>query len=678
MRSFPWLSLIALGLALTLSATPAHATTVTVVMDRDQGDPLDNPLGMVVDGAGNLYVAASNSNNVLRRTPGGTVSVVLDASGDGVHAMSAPIDLALAPDGTLYVMAALSRNVFKRPPNGSWTQILDAGGDGAGHPLDAPGAVVADGTGNAFVSDSGTDCVFRIASNGQVTVVIDASGDGAGHVLDGPSGLAVDGAGSLYVAGTDSDNVFQVTPGGAITEVLTSTVAVPLDAPVPVLVAADGTLYVGGFESKNLVRLPPGGPATVLAEGYWVDSLAFAPNDLIYMGSWNDHAVIGARLGGGPTCTIVNESIAGTTLYPFRIPVLPDGSTYVGADQGKKVVRVTGSACGPEPDVAGAWLMSVDAPIYNISYTSQQTWTQTGFDVSVYDAVTNDTYTGQLSDYAGSFGFYLKGQAQICHPSFPALCCTANYLSGTFEPDARRWSGAYITGTFLPSLICSGVPLDAVGSRCGNGQLDPDENCEDGNLTNGDGCSDRCRIEPCYTCNGVPSTCTLAIRSCASNVTGGGISLKLDAAGAHPAKLQWKMGRGPAFPLAALGDPTATTDYSICAFDRSQPTPTLLWTTAIPSGAGWKRAGTSGFGLKRKEAEASEGITQLTLKAGTAGKFSVKGRGANLHLPTLPLAVPVTLQLQASDAGCFEMTYSPSGVTTNDATKVRARADVVP
>lgn len=675
MRVSPWLP--ALTLALAVSSSPARAATFTVVMDRDQGDPLDNPLGMVVDGTGNFYVASSNNDKVLRRTPGGNVTVVLNASGDGVHPLSYPDDLVLAPDGTLFVLGAMSQNVFKRPPNGNWTQIIDASGDGGSHPLQAPNGLAVDAAGNAFVSDAGTDVVFRIASNGQVTVVIDASGDGAGHALDGPSGVAVDGAANLYVAGYDSDNVFQVTPGGVITEVLASTPAVPLDGPSPVIAAADGTIYVGGFDGKNVVRLPPGGPATVVAEGYYPSWLAFAPNDLVYLGSQNDRALIGLRPGGDPPCTIVNEVTAGMPVHPYRFAVLPDGSAYVAADFGKKVLLVSGG-CPPAPDIAGAWLMSVDEPIYNVSFTSQQTWTLTGFDVSVYDGWTGDTYTGQLTDYSGGFSFYLQGEAEICHPSFPSFCCPAHYIAGTFEPEARRWSGSFIAGAITPSFICSGVPLDAVGSRCGNGVLESYENCEDGNLTNGDGCSDRCRIEPCWTCSGLPSTCTLAIRACDTNVTAGGISLQLDAAGAHPAKLQWKMARGPALPLVTLGDPTATTDYAICAFDRSQPTPTLLWTAAIPSGPGWKRTGSSGFTQKRKDAEASEGITQVTLKTGSASKFTVKGRGANLHLPSLPVAMPVTLQLQASDAGCFEMTYSPGGVVTNDATKVRARADLAP
>jgi cysteine-rich repeat protein len=41
--------------------------------------------------------------------------------------------------------------------------------------------------------------------------------------------------------------------------------------------------------------------------------------------------------------------------------------------------------------------------------------------------------------------------------------------------------------------------IDAVRFTCGcgNGTLEPGETCDDGNQTNGDGCSSTCAIEPC-------------------------------------------------------------------------------------------------------------------------------------------------------------------------------------
>ncbi|MFA7001918.1 MAG: Ig-like domain-containing protein, partial [Candidatus Omnitrophota bacterium] len=51
------------------------------------------------------------------------------------------------------------------------------------------------------------------------------------------------------------------------------------------------------------------------------------------------------------------------------------------------------------------------------------------------------------------------------------------------------------------------VTVTALGEKCGNFFVDPDEQCDDGNTANGDGCSSICRWEPCTAgqgrCNGV-------------------------------------------------------------------------------------------------------------------------------------------------------------------------------
>jgi cysteine-rich repeat protein len=45
-------------------------------------------------------------------------------------------------------------------------------------------------------------------------------------------------------------------------------------------------------------------------------------------------------------------------------------------------------------------------------------------------------------------------------------------------------------------------------TTCGDGVVDPGEECDDGNRLNGDGCNIACEIEPCYACAGQPSACS--------------------------------------------------------------------------------------------------------------------------------------------------------------------------
>lgn len=49
-----------------------------------------------------------------------------------------------------------------------------------------------------------------------------------------------------------------------------------------------------------------------------------------------------------------------------------------------------------------------------------------------------------------------------------------------------------------------------VASSCGNGVVEPQELCDDGNTAAGDGCAADCRgIEPCWQCAGTPSACSV-------------------------------------------------------------------------------------------------------------------------------------------------------------------------
>ena len=48
---------------------------------------------------------------------------------------------------------------------------------------------------------------------------------------------------------------------------------------------------------------------------------------------------------------------------------------------------------------------------------------------------------------------------------------------------------------------------DAEVGECGNGQIESSEACDDGNISDHDGCSSACEVETGWVCSGVPSAC---------------------------------------------------------------------------------------------------------------------------------------------------------------------------
>ena len=53
------------------------------------------------------------------------------------------------------------------------------------------------------------------------------------------------------------------------------------------------------------------------------------------------------------------------------------------------------------------------------------------------------------------------------------------------------------------------VPTIAPGSNWGNGSIEGDEECDDGNNYENDGWDQNCKVEPNYICTGAPSTCVI-------------------------------------------------------------------------------------------------------------------------------------------------------------------------
>ncbi|MET0287747.1 MAG: Ig-like domain-containing protein [Polyangiales bacterium] len=54
---------------------------------------------------------------------------------------------------------------------------------------------------------------------------------------------------------------------------------------------------------------------------------------------------------------------------------------------------------------------------------------------------------------------------------------------------------------------------------CGDSGVDPGEQCDDGNASDGDGCNATCQVEPGYSCSGVPSVC---VSTCGNNTVDAG------------------------------------------------------------------------------------------------------------------------------------------------------------
>ncbi|CAK0864411.1 unnamed protein product [Prorocentrum cordatum] len=123
------------------------------------------PMGVAVDGAGNVFVADSYNHRIRKISAGGAVST-LAGSGDMGY----------------------------------------ADGQGAAASFWCPMGVAVDGAGNVFVADSYNHRIRKISAGGAVSTLAGsgdmgyADGQGAAASFWCPMGVAVDGAGNVFVA----------------------------------------------------------------------------------------------------------------------------------------------------------------------------------------------------------------------------------------------------------------------------------------------------------------------------------------------------------------------------------------------------------------------------------------------------------------------------------------------
>lgn len=257
----------------------------------------------------------------------------------------------------------------------------------------------------------------------------------------------------------------------------------------------------------------------------------------------------------------------------------------------------------------------------------------------------------------------------------------------------------------------------ALAQVCGNSILESGEDCDDGNIVDGDCCSSSCSFEvgscddgnACTvgdTCDGAgtcvagsppdcddgnfctrdscDSTIGCVNASAARRVCRTASRSSLVARDRTPDErdaLTWRWTRGESTTAGDFADPTATANYGICVYQGSGGSESLR-IEIPPDSAAWQTLDGGGYRYKDLQGT-TDGVERLLLQPRPENKSNIRleMRGENLPdlspiiYPSTASTFPLVFQLVNEETGaCWQSVFESDDVRIDTATHFRAAA----
>ena len=172
----------------------------------------NNPSGVAVDSAGNVYMADSDNHRVQKFTSDGVFLTKWGTQGSGDGQFRWPIGVAMDSTGNVYVADMGVKRVQKFTSDGVFLTKWGTFGNGDGQ-FQSPYGIAVDSAGNIYVADKGNQRVQKFTSDGIFLTKWGTQGASDGQFNE-PFGIAVDSAGDVYVADMGNRRIQKFTSDG--------------------------------------------------------------------------------------------------------------------------------------------------------------------------------------------------------------------------------------------------------------------------------------------------------------------------------------------------------------------------------------------------------------------------------------------------------------------------------
>lgn len=238
-----------------------------------------NPAAITADKNGNTYVADTHNGLIRKITPDGSVSTIAGRWQPGLKigtggVFDNPAGLTVDAAGNVYVADSFHDKICKISPDGKITTIAGNGdpgskdGKGTSASFYVPEGIAIDSTGNLYIADTYNNLIRKITPAGFVTTIAGktkkgkANGKSIAASFSHPDGIAVDKAGNIYVADTGNNLIRKIDQEGVVTTFAGSGIRGATDGnvkeasfykPMGVTLDKQGNVYIADYQN-NLIR----------------------------------------------------------------------------------------------------------------------------------------------------------------------------------------------------------------------------------------------------------------------------------------------------------------------------------------------------------------------------------------------------------------------------------------
>ncbi len=243
----------------TVQPSPAPAELVWKI--TGDPNPFSKPIGVAVDGEGNVYVVDVGNSRVEKFDRNGKFLLMWGSkgSGDGQFDIFSKNEGRAAVDGqgNLYVVDSDNQRIQKFDSSGKFLLKWGSQGEGEGQ-FGLPADIAMDPQNNVYVSDIGNDTIQKFDSNGKFLLRWGSHGSANGNFNFAIS-VALDGQGSVLVADYTGRLQKFDSSGKFISKYTLPPVASTVLSTWSIALDSQGNIYVADHSAYRIVKLDSNG-----------------------------------------------------------------------------------------------------------------------------------------------------------------------------------------------------------------------------------------------------------------------------------------------------------------------------------------------------------------------------------------------------------------------------------